>query len=279
MTAVPSQFAALQAILGRVPELSPGHVWLAGAGPGDPGLLTLHALAGLLQADAVVYDALVDRRVLDLARAEARLVFAGKRGGKPSVGQADIAEQLIALGREGRRVLRLKGGDPFVFGRGGEEMLTLASAGIPFRVIPGVTAGLAAMAAAWIPATMRGINQAVVLVTGHGAEDGTAIDWMALAQLGQPIVLYMAMHTLGTIARRLIAGGLDAATPAAVIAEATGAAQRIVVSTLGEVAEAAKQAALAPPAVTVIGGIVAVRERLMALLPEIAEELTWLQAV
>jgi uroporphyrin-III C-methyltransferase len=275
---VSSQYEALAAIMGWVPVLAPGHVWLAGAGPGDPGHLTLHALAGLVQADAVVYDALVDRRVLDLARTEARLVFAGKRGGKPSIEQADIAERLIALAREGQRVLRLKGGDPFVFGRGGEEMLSLAGAGIPFRIIPGVTAGLAAMAAAWIPATMRGINQAVVLVTGHGAEDATAIDWAALARLGQPIVLYMAMHTLGRVARRLVAGGLDPATPAAVIAAASGPEERIVVATLDNVAEAVQRAGLSPPAVTIIGGIVAVRERLRALMPQILDEVRWLPA-
>src|SRR5579862_7600054 len=129
-----------------VPVLAPGHVWLAGAGPGDPGLLTLDALAGLQQADVVVYDALVDQRVLALAAAAARLEFAGKRGGKPSATQADISARLVTLAHAGCRVLRLKGGDPFVFGRGGEEAVALAVAGIPFRIIPGVTAGLAALA-------------------------------------------------------------------------------------------------------------------------------------
>ncbi len=128
-----------------IPVFAPGHVWLAGAGPGDPGLLTLDALAGLAQADIVVHDALVDQRVLALAGPQARLEFAGKRGGKPSALQADISERLIALARAGNRVLRLKGGDPFVFGRGGEEAITLARAGVPFRIIPGVTAGLAAL--------------------------------------------------------------------------------------------------------------------------------------
>ena len=131
-----------------VPVFAPGHVWLAGAGPGDPGLLTLDALAGLTQADVVVHDALVDKRVLALAGPQARLEFAGKRGGKPSATQADISQRLVVLARAGKRVLRLKGGDPFVFGRGGEEAMTLAAAGVPFRVIPGVTAGLAALAAA-----------------------------------------------------------------------------------------------------------------------------------
>src|SRR5271157_938480 len=140
---------------GGAPILAPGHVWLAGAGPGDPGLLTLDALAGLTQADVVVHDALVDARVLALAGPQARLEFAGKRGGKPSATQADITQRLIELARAGERVLRLKGGDPFVFGRGGEEAMALAAAGVPFRVIPGVTAALAALSNAAIPATLR----------------------------------------------------------------------------------------------------------------------------
>ena len=269
---------ALRAIMGRVPVLAPGHVWLAGAGPGDPGLLTLHAVAGLAQADAVVHDALVDKRVLDLARPAARRIFAGKRGGKPSVEQADIADTLIALARSEKRVLRLKGGDPYVFGRGGEEVLALAAAGIPFRVIPGLTAGLAALSAAAIPATMRGVNQAIVFATGHGADTAEGIDWAALARLGQPIVLYMAMHTLESIAQALLAGGLEPDTPAAVIAGAATAEEQIVVSTVSEIARVTRQAGLAPPAIAVIGKIVAVRARLLALVPEIKESLQWLHA-
>src|SRR5262249_44262845 len=160
-----------------IPVLAAGHVWLAGAGPGDPGLLTLDALAGLSQADVVVHDALVDKRVLALAGPQARLEFAGKRGGKPSAAQSDISERLIELARAGQKVLRLKGGDPFVFGRGGEEALALAAAGVPFRVIPGVTAGLAALAAASIPTTLRGVNRAVIFAAGHVA-DGE-FDWAA----------------------------------------------------------------------------------------------------
>lgn len=269
---------ALRAIMGRVPVLAPGQVWLAGAGPGDPGHLTLHALAGLLQADAVVYDALVDHRVLDLACSSALLVFAGKRGGKPSIDQADIAETIIALARSGKRVLRLKGGDPFVFGRGGEEILSLAAAGIPFRVIPGLTSGLVAMAAASIPATMRGINQAIIFATGQSADAEPGIDWAALARLRQPIVLYMATRTLAGVVGALIAGGLDPRTPSAVIASVATPEERIVVSTLGEIAGAIETAGLAPPAVAVIGEIVAVRERLHALMPGIKDNLEWLLA-
>src|SRR3954464_14511542 len=197
---------ALSALRGAFPVLAPGHVWLAGAGPGDPGLLTLDALAGLSQADVVVHDALVDRRVLALVGPQARLEFAGKRGGRPSTHQDDISNRLVELARAGHRVLRLKGGDPCVFGRGGEEALALAAAGIPYRVIPGVTAGLAGLTAAGIPATFRGINRAIILAAGYGADDD-GVDWAALARTGQPIVLYMAMRNLAAIADEVMRGG------------------------------------------------------------------------
>src|SRR6202142_3090963 len=171
MTATDSAFdsAGLRAL--HLPRFPPGEVWLTRAGPGDPGLLTLHAVNALGQADIILYDALVHDAVLHLARAGVALEFAGKRGGRPSPDQRDITERLIELARQGHRVLRLKGGDPFVFGRGGEEAAGLAEAGVPFRVIPGVTAGLAALAAASIPATLRGTNRAVILAAGHGADD------------------------------------------------------------------------------------------------------------
>jgi uroporphyrin-III C-methyltransferase len=243
-----------------LPVLMPGHVWLAGAGPGDPGLLTLDALAGLQQADMVVHDALVDRRVLALASRNARLEFAGKRGGKPSAQQADITERLIALARSGQRVLRLKGGDPFVFGRGGEEAMALAAAHIPFRVIPGVTAGLAALAAASIPATLRGLNRAVIFAAGHGADED--FDWAPLARTGQPIVLYMVMHNLDRIAGALMAAGLKPQTPAAIIASAATPQERVLISTLATLAGDARKQTFEPPAIVVIGEIVKVREQL-----------------
>ena len=249
-----------------VPVLMPGHVWLAGAGPGDPGLLTLDALAGLQQADVVVHDALVDRRVLALAVKTARLEFAGKRGGKPSASQADISERLIALAREGRRVLRLKGGDPFVFGRGGEEALALATANIPFRIVPGVTAGLAALAAASIPATLRGVNRAVIFAAGHGTGDGIDqdFDWAPLARTGAPIVLYMVMHHLARVADALMAAGLAPQAPAAIIASAATPRERVLVSTLHQLAADARDQKFEPPAIVVIGEIVKVREQLLA---------------
>jgi uroporphyrin-III C-methyltransferase len=252
---------AMAAKRSGVPVFAPGHVWLAGAGPGDPGLLTLDALAGLTQADVVVHDALVDERVLALAGSQARLEFAGKRGGKPSATQADISQRLIELARADHRVLRLKGGDPFVFGRGGEEAMTLAAAGIPFRVIPGVTAGLAALASASIPATLRGVNRAVIFAAGHGAEED--FDWSAIARTGQPIVLYMVMHNLEMITGALMKAGLGGQTPAAVIASAATPKQRVLVSTLEKLAGVSREENFEPPAIVVIGEIVAMRKKLI----------------
>lgn len=263
---------SLAARRGGVPVFAPGHVWLAGAGPGDPGLLTLDALAGLAQADVVVHDALVDERVLALAGAQARLEFAGKRGGKPSPTQADISQRLVTLARAGQRVLRLKGGDPFVFGRGGEEAMALAQAGVPFRVIPGVTAGLAALASAAIPATLRGTNRAVIFAAGHGADED--FDWAPLARTGQPIVLYMVMHNLERIAAALMQAGLNSETAAAVIASATTPRQRIVVSTLGKLAGDVRKQKIEPPAIVVIGDIVKTRAQLVGLGATAAKEPT-----
>jgi uroporphyrin-III C-methyltransferase len=276
-TAAGDESAALEA-LGRLrpgyPLLAPGQVWLVGAGPGDPGLLTLDALAGLLQADVVVYDALVDSRILALARRGAKLEFAGKRGGKPSVAQADISQRLIEAARRGQRVLRLKGGDPFVFGRGGEEMMTLATAGVRFCVIPGITAGLGALGTSWIPATMRGLNQAIILATGHAADDEGGVDWAAMARTRQPIVVYMALRNLDAIAKALQHGGLPGSTPAAVIASATLEAQRVVVSSLERIVEDAQGAQLSAPALVVFGDIVRIRGELLALSTDVASRST-----
>jgi uroporphyrin-III C-methyltransferase len=256
---------ALESVLTSGPRPRPGEVWLVGAGPGDPALLTLEAARILGEAEVVVYDALVDPRVLDLAPPDAERIFAGKRGGQPSLAQCDITEHLIALARAGRRVVRLKGGDPFVFGRGGEEVFGLAEAGVKVRLAAGLTSGLAALTAAGVPATLRGINQAIVLVTGHAASDQPGPDWGAMARLGQPIVLYMAMRQLAAITCALIAGGLAPSTPAAIIALATRPGQRVLVSTLGAIAADAERGALSTPAIVVIGGIVAAGGELAAL--------------
>ena len=267
-----TRWEALQLLRSNAPVLQPGHVWLAGAGPGDPGLLTLDAAAGLLQADAIVHDALVDARVLALAHEGAQLEFAGKRGGRPSAQQADISQRLIELALAGKRVLRLKGGDPYMFGRAGEETLALAAAGVPFRVISGVTAALAALAAAAIPATMRGVNRSIIFTTGQSAEAREADDWAALARTGQPLVIYMALHNLGSIAAALIAGGLSSETPAALIVSATRADQEVLVSTLARIAKEAQAHGLEPPAIAVVGEIVAERQRLRAMLQLVAAE-------
>src|SRR5260221_4579676 len=200
-----------------LPDFAAGSVWLVGAGPGDPGLLSLLALHALQHADTVVYDALVDPRILQLARPGAALDYAGKRGGKPSPQQPDITERLIRLARAGQRVLRLKGGDPFVFGRGGEEALALAGARIPFRVVPGITAAIGGLAYAGIPATHRDINSAVAFVTGPASDGAVAdgLDWPALAKGAPVLVLYMALKHLDAIAKRLIAGGRSAHDPVA----------------------------------------------------------------
>ena len=243
-----------------LPELARGSVWLVGAGPGDPGLLSLLALHALRQADAVVYDALVDRRVLALARAEAELDYAGKRGGRPSPQQPDITLRLIKLARAGKRVLRLKGGDPFVFGRGGEEALALAAAGIPFRIVPGITAGIGGLAYAGIPTTHRDTNSAVAFVTGH-ASDGEVpdgLDWDALARV-PVLVLYMALKHLDPIAQRLMAAGKPGDEPVAIVAKAATPEQRVVETTLARAAADAEAHRLEPPAVIAVGPVVRLR--------------------
>jgi uroporphyrin-III C-methyltransferase len=241
-----------------LPEFAAGTVWLAGAGPGDPGLLSVLALHALGEADNVVYDALVDPRILALARPEARLDYAGKRGGRPSSRQPDISARLVRLAREGRRVLRLKGGDPCVFGRGAEEALALVAAGIPFRIVPGITAGIGGLAYAGIPLTHRDTNSAVAFVTGHNSngEVPDGIDWNAIARAAPVIVLYMALKHLPHIVERLLAGGRRRDEPVAVIAKATTPAQRVLVSRLGDVAAAAP---VETPAIVVVGEVVRLR--------------------
>jgi uroporphyrin-III C-methyltransferase len=244
-----------------LPDFAAGAVWLVGAGPGDPGLLSLLALHALRHADAVVHDALVDERVLRLARHGAVLEFAGKRGGKPSPKQPDISARLVHLARAGQRVLRLKGGDPFVFGRGAEEALALVAAHIPFRIVPGITAGIGGLTYAGIPTTHRDTNAAVTFVTGHSSEgvvpDG--LDWHALAQGAPVLVLYMALKHLDAIAKRLMAGGRSADEPVAIVSKAATPAQHVVETTLGAAAAAARAAAIEPPAMVVVGEVVRLR--------------------
>ena len=247
----------------NLPEFARGSVWLVGAGPGDPGLLTALALHALDRADQIVYDALVDPRILALARSDAALEYAGKRGGRPSPLQADISTRLIALARQGRRVLRLKGGDPCVFGRGGEEALALARAAIPFRIVPGVTAGIGGLAYAGIPVTHRDVGSAVTFVTGHDSA-GTvpAVDWAAIARGSPVIVLYMSLRHLDRIAERLIAGGRLPGEPVAIVSKAATSEQRVLLTTLAQAAAAARDAAIEAPTIVAIGEIVKFRTEL-----------------
>ncbi len=246
------------------PELEPGWVWLVGAGPGDPGLVTLHALNALGQADAIVYDALVDRRILDWARPGTELEFAGKRGGKPSPKQRDISLRLVELARAGHRVLRLKGGDPFIFGRGGEEAQALVQAGIPIRIVPGITAGVAGLAYAGIPATHREVNQAVTFFTGHdhSGEAPGGLDWAALARSSPVLVGYMAIKTLPAICASLMAAGRSAEEPVAIIVDATLPTQRVLETTLARAGEDFAASTLEPPAIVCIGRVALMRQTL-----------------
>ena len=241
----------LAEVLG-LPRLEPGWVWLAGAGPGDPGLASLHTLHALAEADVILMDALVNKALLALARPDAEIVDAGKRGGKPSAAQSSISRRLIAFAKKGKRVLRLKGGDPFVFGRGGEEALALVRAGVPFRIVPGVTAGIGGLAYAGIPATHRDTNQAVTFITGSGS-DGRApdLDWDAIAKGSPTIVLYMARKHAGAIAEKLMAAGRNASEPAAIISNASLDGQTTMVTRLAALGEAAAMAEA--PAILVIG--------------------------
>jgi uroporphyrin-III C-methyltransferase len=245
-----------------LPPFERGWVWLVGAGPGDPALLTVGALHALRSADIVVHDALVDARILEMARPNAELIYAGKRGGKPSPKQPDISARLVALARTGRKVLRLKGGDPFLFGRGGEEALALVAAEIPFRVIPGITAAVGGLAYAGIPMTHRATATAVTFVTGHNLSGKVPdnLDWAALANGAQVLIFYMALKHIDEIVARLLAAGCQPETPAALIADATTERQHIVETCLGDAPQAA--AGMSPPALFVVGEVVRLRDGL-----------------
>ena len=248
----------------NLPDFEPGWVWLTGAGPGDPGLMTVLALHALYAADTVIYDALVSEEILALANENAELIYAGKRGGKPSPKQHDISHKLIGLAREGRRVLRLNGGDPFIFGRGGEEALALVAAGVDFRVIPGVSAGVGGLAYAGIPLTHRDTNSAVTFVTGHNASGivPDSVDWQSVAKGSDALVVYMPLKHITQISKMLINAGRSSDEPAAVVSKATMAEQQTVVSTLANIATDAASAALSPPAMLIVGDVVRLREGL-----------------
>ncbi|MGH2980013.1 MAG: uroporphyrinogen-III C-methyltransferase [Solirubrobacterales bacterium] len=241
-----------------------GVVYLVGAGPGDPGLATVRAVELIESADVILYDRLVPARLLEHARDEAELIYVGKEPGEPSTTQDDINRLLVQHGSSGRAVVRLKGGDPFVFGRGGEEAEALAEAGVRFEVVPGVTAGIAAPAHAGIPVTHRDDASAVAFVTAHEdpAKQESAFDWPALAAFPGTLVFYMGVRSLPALAAGLIENGREATEPAAVVERGTLLGQRTVTGTLAQIASLAAEADIRPPAVTIVGPVAALRDRL-----------------
>jgi len=237
--------------------LKSGEVALVGAGPGAASLLTLAAATLIGDCDVIVYDALVSDEVMAMADASAEQILAGKRGGRASASQHDICETLIRLAQAGKRVVRLKGGDPFVFGRGGEEVRALAAAGIRFRIIPGITSGIAAPAMAGIPVTDRSVNATLAFLTGHEASEKSRMDWRALARAFPVLVFYMGAKNLPDIAKRLLDAGLAKQTPLAIIRNATLADQQTTVATLCEAADGSMTAR--SPSIVIIGDVVARR--------------------
>ena len=235
---------------------STGKVWLVGAGPGDPELLTVKAARLIAAADAIVYDNLVGPGIIELARADAERIYAGKKAADHALPQEEINALLVRLARQGKSVVRLKGGDPFIFGRGGEEVQALRDAGIHVGVVSGVTAASGCATAVGFPLTHRDLAQSLVLVTGHRQYGDSEFDWSALARPGQTLVFYMGVGRAGEIAEHLIANGLPARTPAAVVRHGTLPDQQVVIATLATLAERIAQAKLRPPALIIVGEVV-----------------------
>ena len=249
-----------------------GTVHLVGAGPGDPELLTLRAARLLARADVVVYDHLVGPGVMALVGADAECIYVGKERSHHSMAQDDINTLLVQLARAGRDVVRLKGGDPFVFGRGGEELQVLAAEGVPFEVVPGITAACGVASYAGIPLTHRDCAQSCTFVTGHLKDGSCDLDWPALARPRQTVVIYMGLSGLATICAQLVAHGLPADWPAAVVAQGTLQEQRVVCATLSTLAEAVARVSLSSPCLTIVGEVVRLRDELAWFDPQPASE-------
>jgi len=256
-----NSFVDMNALLAQC-RAATGRVALVGAGPGDPDLLTLRAARLLRDADVVVYDHLVSPGVLDLIGADAERLYAGKERSNHSMGQPEINDLLVRLAQAGRQVVRLKGGDPFVFGRGGEELQALAAAGVPFEVVPGITAACGVSAYAGIPLTHRDFAQSCTFVTGHLKDGSFDLDWPMLARPRQTVVIYMSLTGLPTICARLIEQGLPADWPAAVIGQGTLASQRVVSATLSTLAAQVEREGLRSPCLTIVGEVVRLRDEL-----------------
>ncbi len=259
----------LVALTGQGAQRAPGEVWLVGAGPGDPDLLTIKALKALQGADVVVHDGLVSPAILELAPASAQRLSVAKRKSRHSYAQEEINRLLVAFAREGLNVVRLKGGDPFIFGRGGEELAACRAAGITCHVVPGVTAALAAGAAAGAPLTHRGSAQAVTFVTGHAAAGGEPdLDWASLAKANQTVVIYMGVSTAPAIAARLLAAGREGGTPALIVENASLPDERRVITTLAGLAAAAEP--IAGPALLMVGEAMALAAEMTFERPDAA---------
>jgi uroporphyrin-III C-methyltransferase/precorrin-2 dehydrogenase/sirohydrochlorin ferrochelatase len=239
-----------------------GEVYLVGTGPGDPDLLTFRALRLMQRADVVLYDRLIGHRIMTLVRRDAERIYVGKKQNEHTMSQDAISKLLVTLAREGKRVLRLKGGDPFIFGRGGEEIEEIARHGIPFQVVPGITAAAGCAAYAGIPLTHRDHAQTCVFVTGHGKDGEVDLNWAALVQPNQTVAVYMGLTMIRALASAFIAHGMAADMPVAVIDNGTRRAQRVVTGSMADIAGRVEAAALAGPAIIVIGTVVRLREQL-----------------
>jgi uroporphyrin-III C-methyltransferase/precorrin-2 dehydrogenase/sirohydrochlorin ferrochelatase len=249
-----------------------GEVYLVGAGPGDPDLLTFRALRLMQKADVVVYDNLVSKPIVDMTRRDAERIYVGKKRDAHTLRQEEINELLVRLAKQGKRVLRLKGGDPFIFGRGGEEIETLAAQGIPFQVVPGITAASGVSAYAGIPLTHRDHAQSCIFVTGHLKDGSMNLDWDALARPKQTIVVYMGLHGMATLCAELVAHGLPGDTPVAIVQQGTTNKQRVITGTLATLPQNPQVEELQAPTLIIVGGVVTLREKLAWFNPENLEK-------